>query len=152
MKNKKILTTLFMIGGFTFSYLLWSLMRPVEIVAIHQQFDTSSILVNNFPLTDRGKINWWLNNKDILKEKYRIPQADSNESFTMIFWKFGEGYKEEGKYDRLCFDDMKTKKNCIEKDPVFSVNNSKNRGIIFTVYDGTYHLKENGEIISVRDQ
>lgn len=25
-----------------------------------------------------------------------------------IFWDFGEGCKEEGKYERLCFGDMKS--------------------------------------------
>ncbi|WP_252120247.1 DUF943 family protein [Erwinia tracheiphila] len=69
-----------------------------------------------------------------------------------MFWNFGDGYQEEGKYDRLCFDDMHTKENCIEKDPVFSVSNSRNRGIIFTVYDGTWHVKESGEIIRLQDE
>ncbi|EOS92781.1 hypothetical protein ETR_22761 [Erwinia tracheiphila PSU-1] len=47
---------------------------------------------------------------------------------------------------------MHTKENCIEKDPVFSVSNSRNRGIIFTVYDGTWHVKESGEIIRLQDE
>ncbi|WP_261641891.1 DUF943 family protein [Erwinia mallotivora] len=150
MKNRKILAALFLTGGIAISYLIWLSVRPVTIVATHQEFGTSSVLVNHFPLTDRGKINWWLTNKEVLKEKYKIPRTDSDGGFTMIFWNFGDGYKEEGKYDRLCFEEMKTKKNCIEKEPVFSVSNSRNRGIIFTVYDGTYHLKENGEVTKVR--
>lgn len=50
----------------------------------------------------------------------------------------------------MCFDDIKTKEKCIEKDAVFSVSHSKNRGTILTVYDGTYHLKNNGEIVKLK--
>jgi len=151
MKNRKAIVLLFLAGCVLTGYWLWLSLRPVEIVAIHQRFDTTSVLVNNFPLTDKGKINWWLKNKDRLKEKYNIPKPSSSGYFTIIFWDFGEGYKEEGKYDRLCFDDMKTKVNCIEKEAVFSVNKSRNFGITFNAYDGdNYRLGQDGDIIKVR--
>lgn len=86
----------------------------------------------------------------MLKEKYDIPKPSSSGYFTVVFWDFGDGYKEEGKYDRLCFEDMKPPINCIEKDAIFSVDKSRNMGIMFTVYDGdNYHLDQNGNIIKV---
>ncbi|MEW5290439.1 DUF943 family protein [Erwinia papayae] len=150
MKNRKILAALFLTGGIAISYLIWLSLRPVVIIAVHKDGAFSDILVENFPITGREKINWWLQNEVRLKEKYEISFPKKNEFSSITFWNFGDGYKEEGKYDRLCFEEMKTKKNCIEKEPVFSVSNSRNRGIIFTVYDGTYHLKENGEVTKVR--
>lgn len=69
-----------------------------------------------------------------------------------MFWLFGEGYKETDGYDRLCFDDMNPPLNCIEKDAVFSVSNSSNLGTIFTVYNGKYQLKNNGDIIKFKDK
>lgn len=147
-KNKKVIVLLFLSGCVLFGYWLWLSLRPVEIVAIHQRFDTTSVLVNNLPFTDKGKINWWLKNKDLLKAKYDIPKPSPSGYFTVIFWDFGDGYKEEGRYDRLCFDDMKTNVNCIEKNPVFSVDKSRNLGVTFTVYDGdNYRLGQNGELI-----
>lgn len=92
-----------------------------------------------------------MKNKEILKEKYNIPNPEKDGYFYLTFWLFGDGYKEEGKYDRLCFDDMKTKVNCIEKDPVFTVKNSKNMGTMFEAYDGTYRLQNNGEIVKYDD-
>ena len=84
----------------------------------------------------------------MLKDKHGIPKPDSGGYFYVTFWWFGEGYKEEGKYDRLCFNDIKTKVNCIEKDAVFSVDKSRNFGVTFTVYDGdNYRLGQNGDII-----
>ncbi|MGV3345364.1 DUF943 family protein [Enterobacteriaceae bacterium LUAb1] len=145
--NKIILWIVLITGLTLFIHFLWLSQRPVKIIAVHEDGHFSSVLVQNFPFTDKGKINWWLKNKAMLKEKYNIPKPASYGNFNITFWLFGDGYKEEGKYDRLCFADMKKKANCIEKDAIFSVNNSANMGIVFTVYDGTYILKKNGEIV-----
>ncbi|HDJ2770845.1 TPA: DUF943 family protein, partial [Serratia rubidaea] len=67
-------------------------------------------------------------------------------NFSITFWLFGDGYKEEGKYDRRCFNDMKTNINCIEKDIVFSVSKSKNLGVVFIVDHGIYRIDKNGKI------
>ncbi|MFC0139467.1 DUF943 family protein [Erwinia mallotivora] len=151
VKNKKTLYALLFIGCALLGVFLWLSLRSVEIVAVHHRSSGfSDVLVTHFPPTDKGKINWWLKNKDMLKDKYGIPKPDSDGYFYVTFWLFGEGYKKGGKYDRLCFDDMKTKVNCIEKDSVFSVDKSRNMGVMFTLYDGdNYRLGHNGDIIKV---
>ncbi|MDU5783425.1 MAG: DUF943 family protein [Pantoea sp.] len=149
-KNKKILILFLLAVCLLLSYWIWLCLRPVDIVAVHQENNYSDVLVRSFPPTDKGKIAWWLKNKDMLKEKYDIPKPSSSGYFTVVFWDFGDGYKEEGKYDRLCFKDMKPPINCIEKDAIFSVDKSRNMGIMFTVYDGdNYRLDQNGNIIKV---
>lgn len=141
-----------MVGVFLSTYFIWLSFRPVGIVAIHHRSSGfSDVLVKNFPFTDKGKIHWWLKNKAMLKEKHNVPNPDKEGSFYLTFWLFGDGYKEEGKYDRLCFKDMKTKVNCINKDAVFSVDNSINMGMVFRTYDGTYRLQKNGEIVKYVD-
>ncbi|WNJ79774.1 DUF943 family protein [Cedecea neteri] len=148
-KNKKVLSLLVIASCVLAGYLLWESLRPVEIVAVHHRNrGFSDILVTHFPYTDKGKINWWLENKSALKYKYNIPDSGRDNYFNITFWLFGDGYKEEGKYDRLCFNDMKSKENCIEKDAVFSVSNSINLGTIFVTYDGEYQLRENGDIVN----
>ena len=129
------------------SYFLWFCLRPVKIIAVHEDGNYSDVLVNPFPSTTKGKINWWLKNRNMLKSRYGIPKISSYGSYTITFWYFGDGYMEEEKYDRLCFTDMKTKKNCIEKDKAFTVSDGGNSGLYFTVSDGYYHIKDNGEII-----
>ncbi|CAI2013308.1 DUF943 family protein [Serratia plymuthica] len=141
--------TLLLIVCTLLSYSLWLSLRPVEIVAVHKEGEFSSVLVKNFPFTDKGKINWWLNNKEILKEKYKTPEPAPDGFFAITFWDFGEGYKEEGKYDRRCFDDMKTKLNCIDKNRVFSVKNNRSNDLLFTVHDGIYRMGKNGNIIKI---
>ncbi|AIR59908.1 membrane protein [Cedecea neteri] len=149
VRNNKTLSLLFFVGCVLAGYLLWQSLRTVEIVAVHQRNAYSDVLVKNFPFTSRGKINWWLENKEMLKAKYDIPRPASYGGYTIIFWLFGEGYKEEGKYDRLCFDDMETKVNCIDKDSVFRISNSKNTGLEITVNGSVYRLEENGNLINI---
>ncbi|MEB6335209.1 DUF943 family protein [Serratia rhizosphaerae] len=149
VKNKKTKKIILIIGCIFLGYILWLLLRPVKIVAVHEDGNFSSVLVKNFPFTTRGKIEWWLQHKDMLKERYGIPKPASYGNFSVNFWLFGDGYKEEGKYDRLCFDDMKTRVNCIEKDIVFSVSKSKNLGVVFFADGGIYRIDKNGKIAKV---
>lgn len=148
--NRKTLYALLLGGCALLIYFLWLSLRPVEIIAVHKDGEFSSVLVKNFSSTDKGKINWWLNNKEMLQRQYDIPSLSSDGFFTVTFWDFGEGYKEEGKYDRRCFEDMKNPKNCIDKNKLFSVENDRNNDILFSVYDGVYRMKKNGEMVKTK--
>ncbi|WP_313654245.1 DUF943 family protein [Pantoea sp.] len=148
MKNKiKIVIVMAVCSVVLAGYFLWSEYCSVKIVSVHGAGNFSDVLVKNFPITDRGKIDWWLKNKDALKQKYDIPKPASYDNYTVSIWLFGEGYKEDDGYDRLCFSDMAPPLNCIEKDRVFIISYSKNSGLTFTVEDGEYRMKDSGEII-----
>ncbi|NIF60161.1 DUF943 family protein [Enterobacter sp. Ap-916] len=148
LKNKIIISLLLSGGVFLVCY-LWLLFRPVEIIAVHQRNSYSDVLVSNFPFANKGKIDWWLKNKEMLRTKYDIPKPSSYGSSSVVFWLFNDGYKEEGKYDRLCFNDMATKVNCIDKNTVLTVGNSKRYGTRFTLSDGIYRIDENGRVIKI---
>lgn len=150
MKANLRKTTLVLVvaGGAITSYFLWLTSRPVEIISVHEDGNYGSVLVKNFPITNKGKINWWLRNKAILKSRYDIPKPAVYGGYDITFWNFNDGYKEE-KYDRLCFDGMQTKKNCIDKEPVFTIKRYNYEREIFITYEGRYKLKDNGEIMEV---
>ncbi|UNK26979.1 DUF943 family protein [Serratia plymuthica] len=149
-KSKRILLGLLLVGCSLAGYMLWLTLRPVKIVSVHKDENFAHVLVRNFPFTDKGKISWWLENKNILKINYDIPNPAPYGSFTVNFWDFGEGYKEEGKHDRRCFDDIKTNKNCIDKNLLLSIKRIKYGDTLFIVYDGdNYRLEKNGEIIKI---
>ncbi|CNF18580.1 DUF943 family protein [Yersinia similis] len=150
LRNKKFsLLSLLLISALI--YFLWMEFKPVKIIAVHQRNNYSDILVENFPITDSGKIAWWIKNKSMLAEKYKIPKPASYGSFTIIFWDFGDGYQEEDKYDRLCFDDMKTAENCIDKNSFLTVRNTHDNRVFFIVDNGKYLLQENNKVIKVRE-
>lgn len=146
LKSRKTLNAIILAMVVGALYFLWVFLRPVEIVAVHQDGNYSYVLVKNFPLTEKGKIHWWLMNKDMLKQHYDIPKPASYGAFTIEFWDFADGYLEEGKYDRLCFTDMKPPVNCIEKNQEFTVGKGLDNDIYFGVDDGIYRMKENGEM------
>lgn len=153
MKNK---TNKFSIGVISITlafaiFLIWLAYHPVKIIAVHQEENFSEVLVKNFPITDAGKIKWWLKNKELLKNKYNIPRPGENGNFYINFWDFGEGYKKLGKYDRRCFADMKPPKNCIDKNAVFSVENGRDGSILFTAYNGTYRMERGGRITKIKE-
>ncbi|WP_312467696.1 DUF943 family protein [Pseudescherichia sp.] len=125
--------------------LAWFNLRPVEVVTVHQDNNFADILVHNFPLTDKGKIAWWLAHADALKVKYAFPRPDKYGLYSISFWDFRDGYKEDD-FDLLCFNDMKTKKNCVDKNFVFMVNNTRDGTVVFTTDIDKYTLK-NGKIV-----
>ncbi len=143
IKSKNAVCTPLLVGFCLLIYFFWFFLRPVEIIAVHKDGEFSSVLVRNFPSTDQGKIDWWLKNKEKLKEKYNTPNPAKDGFFSIVFWDFADGYKEEGKYDRRCFEDMKPPINCIEKKRVYSVSNSNNMGISFTTSSEIYRLRKN---------
>ncbi|MDN4629474.1 DUF943 family protein [Erwinia sp. DT-104] len=146
-KIKKAFCASLLISCTLLVYLLLLSLRPVKIIAVHQRHNYSDVLVKNFPLTEQGKINWWLKNKEILKNRYNIPRPARDGFFTVIFWDFGDGYKETDGYDRLCFNDMKPPVNCIDKDSLIMVNNSRNTGLYFIVDSGTYRINDSGKMV-----
>lgn len=86
----------------------------------------------------------------MLKNRHKVPKPDTDGFFTVIFLNFGDGYKKEGKYDRLCFEDMKLPRNCIEKDKIFTVRYGRNMGLSFTTNNKIYRMQNNGKIVKDR--
>ncbi len=119
----------------------------MKIISVHQMKYYSIVLVEDYPFTDKGKINWWQKNKSMLKAKYDIPQPEAGGSYNVILWDFDEGYKEDDGYDRLCFDDMKPPKNCVDKNALMTVSRDKYNVTDFTLDDGVYVLQDNGLIV-----
>ncbi|PLR43337.1 DUF943 family protein [Chimaeribacter arupi] len=133
---------------------IWVLSQPVEIIATH---DGSVLLVKNFPMTDKGKIAWWENNKNSLKNEYNFPKPYSiNGSFYISIFDFGQGYKvmpdtDQGS-DLLCFDDIKAAEKCIEKKWLMDITFFNDKRTRFNLKGGSSYRQEieNGEIKRIR--
>ncbi|WP_038185612.1 DUF943 family protein, partial [Vibrio rhizosphaerae] len=130
--------TLWMILALIFCGLIYfgyQKLQPAEIVDVHQDKHWTDIVVKHFPSTRWGKIQWWQEHQDFLKEKYGIPKPFNDGTFEITFWDIGSGYRVDRMVDQdsdlLCFSDMKTSKNCIEKNRVFSVSLERNGGLQF---------------------
>ncbi|BCQ33959.1 hypothetical protein ERHA53_13020 [Erwinia rhapontici] len=143
-KKRKFMVLIIMIIG---GYILWLWCRPVKIIAVHQSDSYSIVLIKNYPFTDAGKMEWWLKNKEMVKETYNIPKLDKQGRYHVILWDFDDGYKELGKYDRLCFEDMKPPVNCVDKNSLMIISRDKYNVTKFIGVDGVYILQDNGLIV-----
>lgn len=148
-KNKKTVFIMMLVMVLFFC-LFWLLFRSMKIIAVHQMKYYSIVLVESYPFTDKGKIDWWLKNKSMLKTQYATPQPEADGSYNVILWDFDEGYKELDKYDRLCFDDMKPPKNCVDKNALMIIRHSKDNVTQFTVGNEYYILQDDGVSVRIR--
>ncbi|MEP9086304.1 DUF943 family protein [Enterobacter hormaechei] len=132
----------------------WGDVYPVKIIDVHRstdRFGYDDIIVDHFPLTDRGRINWWLSQRDMLKKKYNIP---SGQEFVLTVWDMGGGYlRDSPREDYFCFPDMTSEKNCIEKNKLLRVDarfSDKNK-VNFIIGDNKYVMdKKDGSMTKTR--
>ncbi|CNB64127.1 DUF943 family protein [Yersinia similis] len=133
------------------TYYLWMKFRPVEVIGVYGHSD---IIIKNPPITDKGKITWWQDNKDIIQAKYGTPKYDINGTFSVTILDFGDGYENyrEGSHFEIpapefyCFDDAKI--NCLDKENEIVTIYKTSGGIIkYVTNDTSYNQREDGEIV-----
>ncbi len=142
---KKLIYLFLIIIAFTAFY-LWRDNASVNVIAIHQNKYTAEILVDRLPLTERSRIKWWVGNRKEIEGKYRIVSFENGGPDYITIYKFGDGYKKEGKEDRLCFDDMDTETNCIDKDILMTISRTREGLERFTFSDSSYVISGDGVI------
>lgn len=144
-----------LIVGFLFLFFNKVIMSA-EIVDVHAEKYKSHLLVKHFPFTDRGKLKWWEDNRIMLKEKYNIPQPYESGRYSITVWDIGDGYLEEKPRENtffpshdvdylFCFDDMKVKKNCVDKENwLMDISQNREGDLYIDVKGATYRQTENG--------
>lgn len=108
--------------------------QPMEVVDFikskngHYDF----IVLKNPPLNEQNFIQWWLENKESIKEKYDIPSIDSETgSFRIGVWDIAGGYEtdKDGEdkpgffpllfgdiYEQTCILELPQENRCVEKE------------------------------------
>jgi len=130
-------------------YSLFISLRPVEVVAVYHDNNYIDVIVKHFPSEDMGKITWWLDHKKTLSSKGVIPLSPSLHHYSITFWDYGEGFKPKDD-DTLCFAEIKSSVNCIDKKALLIVSNDKAGNVYFTVDNARYRL-DNSNIIKIED-
>ncbi|EOV0836480.1 DUF943 family protein, partial [Cronobacter sakazakii] len=82
----------------------WVLMAPAKVIRV----DGNAVYVENLPLTSKGKVEWWKENKVRLQEKYNLIKDEEN--FYVILMNFEKyetlptGSNDGSVDDYHCFD------------------------------------------------
>ncbi|QKJ88578.1 DUF943 family protein [Paramixta manurensis] len=127
--------------------------HPTTLVATHKMGEKgfiSVVLIKNPPLTDSGKITWWKDNAKYFRDKYDIPSSAINDYFYIKIWDFADGYKPLEKYDRLCFEEMKTQYNCIDKNWVMTISNTRNGELRYSMGESAWLEQKDGSLVKVK--
>ena len=145
--KKGISICCFMAGALLIFYYVF-ITVSVKIIAIHKDNYAPVVVVDQLPLSDAKKIAWWRDeSKNILANE--DDAQIHNRALNYYIYRFDEGYQELGKKDRLCFDDMKAPKNCLDKDILMIVRYRKNGDIQFDIDDDAYILRQSGGLKKV---
>lgn len=122
-------------------YCLWIAVRPAKIVKV----DKDVVFVEHLPMTNKGKLNWWLENKDSLQNKYHI--FNTTENFTVTVMNFAgyealpKGTRDGSIDDYTCFDNANDQhKNCVHNDIAIVVRGNLN-GKKFINIDGKTYIQ-----------
>jgi hypothetical protein len=154
---KKLLIALSLLSLLSaLAYAVWRGAQPVQVDAVHKGKYSSDILVTHFPLTDRGRIEWWENNRARLMTDYGVPEPDEEGYFSVMFWAWDGVYRVDGSVygdsDLFCLEDKLEEARCIIKSdqPLWVIRSRDGR---LTYYIGRDHRAvysrrtEGGELV-----
>jgi hypothetical protein len=111
------------------------ILREPKIIYVHEDKDSTVIIVRNFPITQWGKIYWWENNKDYIKEKYNLSKSDINGNYNVVIFNENGGFKRNTgsdyywfsfeHVDFYCFDEINSEERCIERSNLMMIQNGR---------------------------
>ncbi|WP_261641543.1 DUF943 family protein [Erwinia mallotivora] len=129
------------------AYCVWVAVRPTKIIRV----DNGAVYVEHLPMSNEGKLNWWLKNKDSLQKKYRIINTPDN--YTVIVMDFGgyeklpTGTRDGSIDDYTCFDDTNGEhKKCVYNSIALVVRGSVDSKSYINIGKNTYTLTPDGKV------
>ncbi|MEW5291141.1 DUF943 family protein [Erwinia papayae] len=129
------------------AYCVWVAVRPTKIIRV----DNGAVYVEHLPMSNEGKLNWWLKNKDSLQKKYRIINTPDN--YTVIVMDFGgyeklpTGTRDGSIDDYTCFDDTNGEhKKCVYNSIALVVRGSVDSKSYINTGKNTYTLTPDGKV------
>ncbi|MEN4523375.1 DUF943 family protein [Pantoea agglomerans] len=149
MRIKKIIIFIVALAILLLFYV--SFFSSPKVLAIHGPEANKELLVKNMPFTDSDKIEWWDNNG--------VKTISSPETYNVSIWKFDGKYQKLAPrnsgafpdYDTdylLCFDDMKTEENCIDKSTwIMEITKTKDGYTYYRLDGKSYYRKPSGELV-----
>lgn len=122
------------------------LMAPAKVIRV----DANAVYVENLPLTSKGKVEWWKENKVRLQKKYNLIKDEEN--FYVIVMNFEKyetlptGSNDGSVDDYHCFDDMKEKERCIYNDIALMIHGNIKGKVFYSVDKKTYIETPDGKL------
>ncbi|XOQ11665.1 MAG: DUF943 domain-containing protein [Serratia liquefaciens] len=144
LKYKRTVATVI---GLIIAYCIWIAVRPAKIVRV----DNGAVFVEHLPTTIEGKLKWWMNNKELLQQKYHVINKQYN--FTVTIMNFN-GYEELPKGTRdgsiddyTCFDNTDQKhEKCVYNNIAIIIRGNLDGKQFINIDGKTYIQTQDGKI------
>ncbi|HGM6656887.1 MULTISPECIES: DUF943 family protein [Enterobacterales] len=129
------------------AYCIWIAVRPAKIIRV----DKGAVFVEHLPMTTEGKLKWWMNNKELLQQKYHVINKQYN--FTVTIMNFN-GYEELPKGvrdgsidDYTCFDDTNQKhEKCVYNNIAIIIRGNLDGKQFINIDGKTYTQTQDGKV------
>ncbi|WP_380238494.1 DUF943 family protein [Klebsiella michiganensis] len=129
------------------AYCIWIAVRPAKIIRV----DKGAVFVEHLPMTKEGKLKWWMNNKELLQQKYHVINKQYN--FTVTIMNFN-GYEELPKGvrdgsidDYTCFDDTNQKhEKCVYNNIAIIIRGNLDGKQFINIDGKTYTQTQDGKV------
>lgn len=141
--NRTVAIVIFLI----IAYCIWIAVRPAKIIRV----DKGAVFVEHLPMTTEGKLKWWMNNKELLQQKYHVINKQYN--FTVTIMNFN-GYEELPKGvrdgsidDYTCFDDTNQKhEKCVYNNIAIIIRGNLDGKQFINIDGKTYTQTQDGKV------
>lgn len=141
--KRTVATVIFLI----ITYCIWIAVRPAKII----RADKGAVFVEHLPMTTEGKLKWWMNNKELLQQKYHVINKQYN--FTVTIMNFN-GYEELPKGvrdgsidDYTCFDDTDQKhEKCVYNNIAIIIRGNLDGKQFINIDGKTYTQTQDGKV------
>lgn len=141
--KRTVATVIFLI----IAYCICIAVRPAKIIRV----DKGAVFVEHLPMTTEGKLKWWMNNKELLQQKYHVINKQYN--FTVTIMNFN-GYEELPKGvrdgsidDYTCFDDTNQKhEKCVYNNIAIIIRGNLDGKQFINIDGKTYTQTQDGKV------
>lgn len=129
------------------AYCIWVGVRPAKIVRV----DNGAVFVEHLPTTIEGKLKWWMNNKELLQQKYHVINKQYN--FTVTIMDFNgyedlpKGTRDGSIDDYTCFDDTNQKhEKCVYNNIAIIIRGNLDGKQFINIDGKTYIQTQDGKV------
>ena len=127
------------------AYCIWIAVRPAKIIRV----DKGAVFVEHLPMTTEGKLKWWMNNKELLQQKYHVINKQYN--FTIMnfngYEELPKGVRDGSIDDYTCFDDTNQKhEKCVYNNIAIIIRGNLDGKQFINIDGKTYTQTQDGKV------
>lgn len=145
---KKTAALLLLIGVV---WLAWLFLRTPQVI----RADDSALYVKNLPLSEKGKVNWWRDNRSALQKQFPL-LVRPGKAVVMImnfdrYDRLPTGTRDGSIDDYNCFTDISAPENCIYKEMVMLIFIHPGKKTVYSFGETSYEERPDGTLKYVHE-